>query len=204
MKTTLIETKKSKILVAHVPETVEDLVPLLDNLNTYTSEFNQLNAPKRKKEFIAVRILMNILLGKSVIVTYDNNHKPYLTLSDLSISISHSGDYLAIMVTRDGDAGIDIECRTTRVRRVCKRYLTPSELAFTNNPTDTSALEIAWSAKEAIYKCIGKGANNFHTIKLSPFVADRKGIFEAVFEPTGQRFKLEYVQNETYTLVYCE
>ncbi len=203
MKTTIVATQHAKILIAYVPESVDELMPLLANFNDYASEYKLINATKRKKEFLSVRILMNILIGKSVFMTYDTNRKPYLTLSGTSISVSHSGDYVAIMAAEKGVAGIDIECRTTRVGRVCERYLDPIEQSFLNDPADTSALEIAWSAKEALYKCIGKEAYNFHTLKLSPFKMASEGSLEAEFKPTGQRFDLEYVQNEAYTLVYC-
>jgi len=204
MKNKVLELDHCHIIIAEITETTEELIPLLENFHSYENEFNQIKAAKRKKEYISVRILVNILMQKNVIIAYDNVHKPYLINSEYTISISHSGIYFALMVSRKGLAGIDIEGRTNRVFKVRERYLDRNELEFMMvDNGDTRALEIAWSAKEALYKVIGNEAYDFHTLKIKPFHADLQGSLKANFEPAEKEFTLHYIQNEDYTLVYC-
>jgi 4'-phosphopantetheinyl transferase len=202
MKTTLLEQEHYRILIAEIPESVEELIPQLINFNDYENEFKQINASKRKKEYISVRFLMNILMQKNVIIAYDNVHKPYLPALDYSISISHSGSYYAIIASETSVAGIDIECRTNRVERVRERYLDQQELGFLHTPGDTRWLEIAWSVKEALYKCIGRESYDFHTLKIQTFEQKDQGSCRVVFAPANREFKVYYMQTESYTIAY--
>lgn len=204
MKIQLLEPDHCRIIIAKITETTEELIPLLENFTSYENEFKQIIASKRKKEFISVRFLMNILMQKNVIIAYDTVHKPYLINSEYSISISHSGNYFALIVSRNGLTGIDIECRTNRVYKVRERYLDKNELAFmlTDKP-ESCALEIAWTAKEALYKIIGNEAYDFHTLKIMPFEPDSEGTMVAIYEPKKKDFSIQYVQNQDYTFAYC-
>lgn len=204
MKYKVPELEHCRIIIAEITETTEELIPLLENFDSYENEFKQINAAKRKKEFIAVRVLVNILMQKNVIIAYNNVHKPYLINSEYTISISHSGIYFALMVSRKNSTGIDIECRTNRVFKVRERYLDFNELAFMKvDNSDTRAMEIAWSAKEALYKVIGNEAYDFHTLKIKPFQPDSQGTLKAFFVTAELEFTLQYIQNQNYTLVYC-
>jgi len=202
MNVTVTSENKGRILIAEVPETLEELLGLLENFNDYEAEFYEINALKRKKEFITVRILMNILMQQTVIITYDNDHKPLLTNNGELISISHSGNWYALVSSRHSQPGIDIEQRTRRVQAVSKRFLSENELIFLDGNKLTEGMEIAWSAKECIYKRVGKRAYDFHTIQLSPFQASECGNLTATFRPDNTQFSLYYRQNELYTMVY--
>jgi phosphopantetheinyl transferase len=202
MNITLTIQPNYRILIAEVTETIEELLSLLKNFNDYESEFYEINALKRKKEFISVRILMNILMEKNVIVRYDNDHKPILTNQKEQISISHSGNWFALISSTQSQPGIDIEKRTNRVRAVSNRFLSESEYNFLRGDDLTDGLEIAWSAKECLYKRIGNMAYDFHKIQLSPFSVTESGSFNATFIPNNTGFKLYYSQNELYTVVY--
>ncbi len=203
MKTVLLEENNCRLLIAEVEESLEELFPLLDNFNHYSEEFFTINALKRKKEFISVRILMNLLMQRTVIITYDNDHKPFLTEHTHHISISHSGNFYALIESAFAPVGIDIEKRTRRVSSVSSRFLDENEREFLTRNGNTNGLEIAWSAKEALYKRIGKEAYDFHTLKIAPFPVDSGGRFNAVYTTKNEHYTLHYQQNEFYTVVYC-
>lgn len=147
---------------------------------------------------------MNILLGKNVSVIYDENNKPQLLDDSFQISISHSGNLIAVMAHPDCAVGIDIEIRTSKVLKVFTRFLNKNEQTDFYNEQDTRALEIAWSAKEALYKIIGREVLDFaKQLQLFPFQLSESGELKAMQVSGSKKFTLKYFQNKLYTLVFC-
>ncbi|ULT29242.1 hypothetical protein KUH03_20355 [Sphingobacterium sp. E70] len=60
----------------------------------------------------------------------DANGKPYLANFPQKISLSHSFDYAAAMISTEGEVGIDMEIIKTKVERIQHKFLKPVELAF--------------------------------------------------------------------------
>lgn len=81
--------------------------------------------------------------------------------SDIHFSISHSGNFVAIVVA-DVESGIDIEnfekFNDSYMERYKKYILSEKELNTDRNPTK-SELFIKWTQKESITKAIGTGLN---------------------------------------------
>ncbi|MEA4935534.1 MAG: 4'-phosphopantetheinyl transferase superfamily protein [Paludibacter sp.] len=195
---------EARIMVLKTEQTIDELIPLLNNFEDYRKEFLTVHNGKRKREFLGVRIAMNILTGKNVIVNYDENQKPYLTDLAWKISISHSRDYMAVIAHPSAEVGIDIECRNAKVMNVYKRFLNEEEQKCFFRNGDTRLLEIAWSAKETLYKIIGKKAHDFAVqLHLYPFISEEKGSIKAIQTTNLKLFSLQYIQNDKYTLVYC-
>src|SRR4051794_17611349 len=64
------------------------------------------NSVKRVREFLAVRLALQKEFDPSAGIRYNEFGKPLL--SDLHLSISHSGNYIAMMIS-ENNCGIDIE-----------------------------------------------------------------------------------------------
>lgn len=194
----------ARIMVFHTEQPISELIHSLSNYADYESEFLAISNEKRQREFLGVRIVMNILTGKNVIINYDENQKPYLNDAAWKISVSHSRGYIAVIAHPEAEVGIDIECRTTKVSKVYKRFLNEEEQAFFFHDEDRGFLEIAWSAKEALYKIIGKKAHDFaRQLHLYPFILERSGSIKAAQTTDYKLFTLQYIQNDNFTMVYC-
>lgn len=210
-KAQLIEINKqqfidenTRLIVLLLEQSTDELISQLSNFDDYKDEFQLIKTEKRKREFLGVRIAMNILTGNNVIIDYDANQKPYLSNHTFRISISHSRDYIAVIAGPDTDVGIDIECRTEKVSKVYKRFLNEEEQTGFYRENDTSLLEIAWSAKETLYKIIGKEAQDFaRHLHLYPFTQEAHGEIKAVQTTNLKIYNLKYIQNNKFTLVYC-
>lgn len=99
-------------------------------------------------------------------------------------------------------AGIDLELRTDKVRHVYKRFLNPAEQQYFYDEKDSSYLEIAWSAKEVLYKLIGKEVFDFSKeLEIFPFRLNDSGEVHVLHVSGSRIYRLHYFQNETYTLV---
>jgi phosphopantetheinyl transferase len=109
--------------------------------------------PKRKREFIATRILKHDLFPQSEI-KYNSIGAPYLTIGP-HISISHAPGIAGIAFCPAHPVGFDLEPLREKVHRIKDKFLHPTEqqFPFTN---DTEELITIWSAKESLYKLIGE------------------------------------------------
>jgi 4'-phosphopantetheinyl transferase len=82
--------------------------------------------------------------------------RPRLLGTGLSCSVSHSGDFVVIAVTADGEVGVDVEDRSLSRnlwRSVAARSRAQGE-AEPRTPDDFLRL---WTAKEAVLKLTGDG-----------------------------------------------
>jgi len=202
MKIENITYQGGKILVGQFEEDVEALKSMLTNFEVYKVEFEELSITKRKREYLAARLLLNKVFGREVVVCYDENNKPYLQNASEHISITHSKNYIAVMAHPTHVVGIDLELRSNKVRRVYKRFLNPAEQQYLYNETNSSYLEIAWSAKEVLYKLIGKEVFDFSKeLEIFPFQLNDSGVLHVLHVSGSRIYRLHYFQNETYTLV---
>ena len=115
------------------------------------------------------------------------------------ISITHSKNHVAVAAHQDCMVGIDIELRTTKIINVAPRFLNKVEQKYFQN--NISKIEIAWSAKEALYKIIGKTAVDFaKSFEILPFLLNDTGDILVLHTDGSRIYKLRYIQNKTYTL----
>ena len=174
----------------------------LSRLDTL-AEFQKIRTDKRKLEFLAVRVALKKMLGEEVYVSYTDEGKPFLAEKQMNISISHSKKWVAVGVHPDAQIGVDIECWSDKIPKLYKRFLNEEEQEYLSD--DTKKLHIAWSAKEALYKIIGKTAVDFaNQLQIFPFDAtESRRIFFAEHLVSGKLFKLHYSYNEDFVLVWC-
>jgi len=108
---------------------------------------------KRKREFIATRALRHELYGNEHI-HYTPEGAPYID-KDTFISISHSGNIVAIAENHDFPVGLDLEAIRPDIQRVMRKFLSEEELHFFDC-TDSTLVTSIWSAKETLYKLAGR------------------------------------------------
>ena len=169
--------------------------------------FNSFKTELRKKHWLTYRILLKELIdSKSELkILYDESGKPYLKNSNYKISVSHSFEFAAAIVSRKVPAGIDIEKISQRIERIKNKFLSENELKDINESFRLEKLYIYWCAKEALYKLYGKRDLNFITnIKIAPFNFEQKGHIngELSGDSYSKKYKLFYEQVNDYMLVY--
>lgn len=113
------------------------------------THFSNLKNDIRKKEFLGTRYLRN-KFDESLEIGYLTNGKPIFKNSNLNLSISHSKNYIGLVVA-PFSIGLDIEECHERIFKVRKRFLNEEECALFNEDS-SQELTIAWSAKEALFK----------------------------------------------------
>ena len=202
----IVTIDDAKLLVWEITQSIDELVSGFEDFTLFAVDFEKINSDKRKLEFLGTRWLLKILLEKEINVQYTADGKPYLNNESYHISLSHSGKWMAVMIHPTKHVGIDIECPTDKIQKVYKRFLSETEQAELSGgkDIDIKQLQIAWSAKEALYKIIGKEAVDFaNQLRLLPFEVQKEGQITAQHITTNTVYQLTYTQTAAYTLVYC-
>ncbi len=200
----IVTIDDAKLLVWEITQSIDELVSGFEGFTLFAVDFEKINSDKRKLEFLGTRWLLKILLGKETNVQYTADGKPYLNDESYHISLSHSGKWMAVMIHPTKQVGIDIECPTDKIQKVYKRFLNETEQVELSDGKNIKQLQIAWSAKEALYKIIGKEAIDFaNQLRLLPFEVQTKGRITALHLVTNTVYQLTYTQTAAYTLVYC-
>ena len=131
---------------------------------------NRFKALKKQMEWICGRFALKLLASDvldlsttldQIRIGYREKGAPYLTrFPEISISLSHSGDYTAAAITRDTQTalGIDIE----KIGRMpdqgfMKTAFTTEEIRYM--PADARSVFRHWTLKEAFLKYLGLGFN---------------------------------------------
>ncbi len=140
------------------------------------SKLNSFSSTKRKKEWLAVRYLLNILHPKEKIcLTYNEHGKPSLS-NGLKISISHSSNYVGIGLSESNEIGIDIQYFKQSIEKIQSKFIHPREAQIIQSSTEiepSDLLHYYWTAKEAIYKKISVPGTIFCEIDCSDFKIEK-------------------------------
>lgn len=108
---------------------------------------------KRRKEWLTARVLLHTVAGVKERLDYSDSGRPFLTGSSTHLSISHSGNYVCLLLS-DSPAGIDLEQKSPRALRVKEKFLKEQEMALADGLgfAEEETAVLLWSAKEAIFK----------------------------------------------------
>ena len=177
------------IAIWKITETLEELLQL-----SHTISIPNFNTEKRKKEWLASRLLLN-KINPNYSISYNAFGAPELN-NNSYISISHSKGLVAIIISQQ-QVGIDIEEISEKALRVSTKFVSTNNLKALTAEKAT----LIWCCKEAIYKWHQKGNVDFITdIKLHPFKSLEKGEITAKFRDT--QLILHYQKIHNHYLVY--
>lgn len=202
----IINTAVGTIGIWQLTDTLNNLLEV-SNLSTSDLErYKSFTFEKRKKEFLAVRILLQKISNKKYKIEYANSGKPFLKDSKKQISISHSADFVCVFLS-DNNIGIDVEQSTRSIDRVAARFLHPDEQKhFTSEGKQQEAKILYWAAKEAIFKCSAATGIKFNQqILIEAFELKNEGSFNGYLQLPEEtvHFKLQYFFIKNNAFVYC-
>jgi len=140
-----------------ISESIEELRSAISLRKNEEILYQSFVAESRKKQWLAYRLLIRILLKPDDFpVEYDQSGKPFLAGSDFHISVTHTEDLAAVIISRHARVGIDMERIRPRIEKVRDKFLHMEESAFIEKGKELEQLTLAWCAKEALYKLYGQ------------------------------------------------
>jgi phosphopantetheinyl transferase len=188
-----------------IEESAVELLAQLQLKEHEKSYLDSLISGKRNMHWLSTRVLLRKMMDTDEYIDckVDDNGKPYLTNFPHFISLSHSYDYAAVMVSKDKSVGIDIELIKDKIERIASKFMSADEMQFMDENQRVEHLYVCWCAKEAIYKLHGKKNVSFiENIELKPFNYTGEGSFAAKLElgTIKKEFNVHYERFDGYMI----
>ncbi|QZE14703.1 4'-phosphopantetheinyl transferase superfamily protein [Halosquirtibacter laminarini] len=148
---------------------------------------------RRKREWIISRMLVKLLLnGEYPQINYLSNGKPYLRSNDSHLSISHSMDYVAVIISNTHNVAVDVENIHRKIIHIKDRFINKKE-----QTSDTLDLFKLWCAKEAVYKIL-----EYPSVDLLSETTVSKDFKTIHFSRTNEIINIQYIHLEDNILCY--
>jgi phosphopantetheinyl transferase len=158
----------------------------------------EITHPHKRLQHLAGRWLLKYLFPAFPVglIQIADTRKPFLENEAYHFSISHCGDYAAVIVSEKYRVGVDIELPSPKVERIRHKFLHREELALLEQKDMDSVipLTLMWSCKEAVFKWWSYGNVDFSDqIRLSPLSLQPSGVISARFiEKETFELELQY------------
>jgi phosphopantetheinyl transferase len=142
---------------------------------------NVISHPHKRLQHLAGRYLLTELFDDfplSLILIADTR-KPYLENEMYHFSISHCGDYAAVIASNKSRVGVDIEIPREKIWSLKEKFLNREEyelLSVLPLP-ELQQLTIGWSIKEAMFKWYGNGRVDFRKHLRLRQLNHKNGVF---------------------------
>lgn len=192
-----------------IEEKADDLYNQLQLNDEEKAFVEKLSQGKRHLHWLGTRVLLRKMLKTDEYIDcrVDEHGKPYLVDLPYHISLSHSFDYAAVMISKKSPVGIDIEQIKEKVERIAHKFMRPQEMEFIDDQHKIHQLYVCWCAKEAVYKCYGQKEVSFaDNISLECFNFDKEGKVSAHLNKgdVSLHYQVDYLQYEDYMIGYVK
>jgi 4'-phosphopantetheinyl transferase len=188
---------------------IEEEIPALLSSVTLSADdkkkYKSFRSNSRKQEFLSVRALLQELLGKEARIVYNKNNKPFLKDGSHFISISHSHNLTAIILSTKEKVGIDLEFMSNNITAFAFKFLNRREKVTKDRELRRYHLYLHWCAKESLYKiCDKEGISLRRDITIEPFEVKESGEIKGWVRSgmIDERFDLFYTRYENYALAW--
>jgi phosphopantetheinyl transferase len=129
----------------------------------------EITHPHKRLQHLAGRFLLREMYPgfPYELIKIADTRKPFLENEAYHFSISHCGEYAAVMVSTQYRVGVDIEKITGKVEKIKHKFLPAFEqniiesLAGDDAELYKTFLTAAWSIKESLFKWYGDGQVDF-------------------------------------------
>lgn len=163
----------SELGVWHITESEDALVSRLQLNEEEYAWLQNITHNKRHLHWLGSRVLIRWMLQTDHFIELkaEANKKPVLTNFPHRLSISHSGDVAAVLLSRDCEVGVDVEHIHPKILRVEPRFLSDEERKQLPETEEKRILRLLqyWCAKEALFKVYANGHVDFRKeLRIAP------------------------------------
>lgn len=117
--------------------------------------YERMRSEKRRKEWLATRLLVQLMLEEDISISYEDSGKPYIANATWRISISHKKEFVGVILAQNNEVAIDIEELSGRIDTIYDYYMRTDELEQIVRNHRNYQLHLYWCAKECLIKITG-------------------------------------------------
>ena len=151
-----------RLALWHLEETAEELLERYDVGKDFSEQvFLNNKSAHRRAEIIVVRLLIDCLFSRDVVLNHDKSGRPLLS-NGYFISISHTSNIVAVIVSNIFEVSVDVEHISNRVVRVADRFMRLDEKA-----NETIEYLLHWCVKETLYKLYSEDDLSFEEMRIN-------------------------------------
>lgn len=154
---------------------------------------SKMGSERRIAEWLTTRVLLAEMVDRELSIGNNSLGKPFIKNDPINISISHTRDYVAILLNEKFQVGVDIETISDRIFKIKDRFVSDNEFIAPDN--STIHLLLHWSAKETLFKLLDEEEVDFKEhLQVQHFTPLQKGTFEAYESKTKNRktYRINY------------
>lgn len=195
----------SRVGVWKITESEVELRTMTSIPSDELEEISYIKNESLRKQRLAVRALLDAMFDEKVYLSHHDNGKPYIENNAINISITHTDQYVAVILNDEDEVGIDCESLNRDFSAVEKKALSEEEIGDLEDEQKNEQLAIYWCAKEAIFKLTSQYDVDFaEQIQIDGFRYRDEGELSATFTDKDgyeQELNLYYFTFDRHVLV---
>ena len=195
----------SRVGVWKITESEAELRTMTSIPSDELEEISYIKNESLRKQRLAVRALLDAMFDAKVYLSHHDNGKPYIENNAINISITHTDQYVAVILNDEDEVGIDCESLNRDFSAVEKKALSEEEIGNLEDEQKNEQLAIYWCAKEAIFKLTSQYDVDFaEQIQIDGFRYRDEGELSATFTDKDgyeQELNLYYFTFDRHVLV---
>ncbi len=202
---TITPNASTQVYIWKVEEALDDLAEDVNLTPHCKTRFESMKSELHRRGFLSIRHLLHEAGYTDQDLYYTENGKPHLK-DGRFISITHSYNFTAIIVSDDTEVGIDIEMQRDKILRIASRFTPLKEYhTLANEDALIRKLTIVWGAKESLYKIYGvKGLSFLQHIYVEDFdFEDAKTGASINYQGDKSGYAIDFLEFEGFTCVYA-
>jgi len=197
--------ENTSLVIWKVTEPLDQLAEGVQLTQHCGKRIEQMKSQLHQRAFMSIRHLLAKLGYVDHDMYYDDFGKPYLKDGNF-ISITHSYEFTAVIVSKITPVGIDIEKQREKILKIAPKFTPLREYrTLANDDAVMRKLTIVWGAKESLYKIYGdKGLSFLQHINVTDFSFE-DGCTTAVINFHGKEshYEVVFAEFEGFTCVYA-
>lgn len=195
---TFDNSSDTRLALWHITEAVDELLGCVDISDSEKKHlFLQNKSTSRQREILAVKALLERLFSANVVLSHNADGRPLLS-SGYNVSISHTKDWAAVIVSRSHNVAVDIEYINSRVLIIKKMFIRTDE--------QTSSLISAllhWCTKETLYKLHSVERLSFMEMRINDIVGNEHyGVIQVESLRNEEKTQVYYHVTDDFVLTY--
>jgi phosphopantetheinyl transferase len=146
----------TKMGVWHITETEDFFLP-------HVPLQKEITHWRKRLQHLAGRYLLKELYPDFplALIKIADTRKPFLEDEAYHFSISHCGDYAAVIVSKEYRVGVDVELVNDKIENIIHKFLSRQEKTLLHPNDINTTATLLWSVKESVYKWKGSGGVDF-------------------------------------------